>query len=91
MIDKNGIRYFISFMIISNVKKYRKKRRLNKNLLAELCGVDRKTINRAEIIEPHITLRNAMSIAQVLQVPINKLFINKRIGTYDMLKMMEGK
>ena len=88
MINKSGIRYFISFMIISNVKKYREKRKLEKNQLAELCGVDRKTINRSETIEPHITLRNAMSISQVLQVPINKLFINKRIGTNDMLEML---
>lgn len=77
-------------MIISNLRKYRKKKKLDINQLAELCGINRKTIRRAETDEPHITLQNAMSIAKVLQVPINKLFVNKNIGTYDMLKMLEG-
>ena len=75
-------------MIISNVKKYRIEKKLGISQLAELCGVNRKTISRAENNDPFITLQNAMNISQVLHISIDKLFINKKIGINDMIEML---
>lgn len=57
----------------AQVREFRKARRLTQQQLAELAGIDRKTINRIENTRYSPTLTNVFAIADALEVPANRL------------------
>lgn len=57
-----------------NVQKYRKKRNLSQEKLAELAGVHRTYIGMIERAEKNITLCNIEKIAKALNIEIKELF-----------------
>lgn len=60
---------------ISHLKKYRKKMNLSQAELAEKVGVRRETISLLEKSKYNPSLKLAMSIAAVLCVTVEELFI----------------
>ncbi len=56
-----------------NVQKYRKKRGISQEKLAEIAGVHRTYVGMIERAEKNITLRNIEKIAKALDVKIKDL------------------
>lgn len=59
----------------SNLKKYRQLKELTQEQLGELVGVRRETIMRLEAGRYNPSLKLAIHISRVVEVPIEKLFI----------------
>lgn len=60
---------------ISNLKEFRIKADLTQEELASIVGVCRETIGRLENAQYNPSLKLAIDISNVVQVPIQKLFI----------------
>lgn len=60
---------------VCNLKKYRQLKELTQEQLAELVGVRRETIMRLEAGKYNPSLKLAIDIARIVEVPIDKLFI----------------
>ncbi|OPZ31916.1 MAG: HTH-type transcriptional regulator SinR [Bacteroidetes bacterium ADurb.BinA174] len=56
-----------------NVQKYRKKKGISQEKLAEIAGVHRTYVGMIERAEKNITLRNMEKIAKALDVKIKDL------------------
>jgi transcriptional regulator with XRE-family HTH domain len=56
-----------------NVQKYRKKKEISQEKLAEIAGVHRTYVGMIERAEKNITLRNMEKIANALSVKIKDL------------------
>lgn len=63
---------------ISYLKNYRKKKKLSQKQLASIVGVRRETIGLLEKGAYNPSLRLAMSIAAVLCVTVEELFVFTR-------------
>ena len=62
-----------------NVQKYRKKKEISQEKLAEIAGVHRTYVGMIERAEKNITLRNMEKIANALNVKIKDL-LEKQYG-----------
>ena len=58
-----------------NVRKYRQKRHLSQEELANLCNLHRTYISSLECYNRSISLTNIQKIADALQIETYKLFI----------------
>lgn len=61
----------------SNVKKYRNKKGLSQERLAEKCGLHRTYISSIECFKRSISLENIQRIADALEIDTFKLFIDE--------------
>lgn len=61
-----------------NVKKYRNKRGLSQEALAEKSGLHRTYISSIECFNRSISLKNIQLIANALEVDVYKLFIENK-------------
>lgn len=62
---------------ICNLKKYRQLKELTQEQLAEIVGVRRETIMRLEAGKYNPSLKLAIDISRVVDVPIEEIFIFK--------------
>lgn len=60
----------------TNVRKYRTQRGFSQEKFAELCGLHRTYISDIERFQRSISLENVQRIADALNVPTYKLFID---------------
>lgn len=60
---------------ICNLKKYRQLKELTQEQLAEKVGVRRETIMRLEKAQYNPSLKLAVDISRVLDVPIEEIFV----------------
>lgn len=60
---------------ICNLKKYRVLKNLTQEQLAQLVDVRRETIIRLEKAQYNPSLRLAITISRVVEVPIEELFV----------------
>ena len=60
---------------ICNLKKYRLLKDLTQEELAQIVGVRRETIMRLEAAKYNPSLKLAIDISKVVEVPIEKLFL----------------
>lgn len=60
-----------------NLKKYRQMKNLTQEQLAEKVGVRRETIMRLEKAQYNPSLKLAIDISRVVEIPIEELFIFK--------------
>lgn len=60
----------------SNVRKYRLEAKLSQEKFAEICGLHRTYISDIECFRRSISLDNIQKIADALNVPTYKLFID---------------
>lgn len=58
----------------SNVKKYRQKRGISQEKLAELCELHRTYISDIECFRRNISLNNIQKVADALKIEPYKLF-----------------
>lgn len=61
-------------MMITKIKEYRAKNNMKQEELAQLIGVRRETIVHLENGRYNPSLKMAMDIAKVFQVPVEELF-----------------
>lgn len=61
-------------MLVTRMHEYRKKMNLKQSDLAELVGVRRETIGKLENGKYNPSLKLAMDIAKVFQVPVEEVF-----------------
>lgn len=59
----------------NNIKKFRKAKKLSQAELAKLCDVSRQTINAIENDKYDPTLKLAMTLAKVLNITVEEVFI----------------
>lgn len=64
----------------NKIKEFREKKDLSQGKLAELCNVSRQTINAIENNKYDPSLQLAFSIARVLGVSIEELFMFSKSG-----------
>lgn len=57
----------------SNIKKYRKAKKLSQNTLAEMVDLSREHLACVEIGKEYISLRKLFIISDILEVPIKEL------------------
>ena len=62
----------------NNVKKYRQSIGLSQEKLAEMCGLHRTYISDIERAQRSISLNNIQKIANALNIPTYKLFIEDK-------------
>lgn len=60
---------------ICNLKKYRQLKELTQEQLADIVGVRRETIMRLEAGKYNPSLKLAIDISKVVDVPIEEIFI----------------
>lgn len=60
-----------------NVKKYRKEKKLSQEEFASIAGLHRTYISAVERRRRSISLENIQKIADALEVPTYKLFIDE--------------
>lgn len=60
----------------SNVRKYRLEAKLSQEKFAEICGLHRTYISDIECFRRSISLDNIQKIADALNVPTYKLFMD---------------
>lgn len=61
-----------------NVKKYRERKGISQEKLAELCGLHRTYISDVERCKRSISLKNIERIAIALNVEIYELFLEQK-------------
>ena len=57
-----------------NVSYYRRKRGLTQGQLAELLNIERNHVSNVELAKPGVSLDVIFRIADVLEVPVHRLF-----------------
>ena len=67
--------YMRNSELAQNIKFYRKNKKLSQFELAELAGINEKTVTRAESGKIYIKLQVLYKIAKALNIPIYRLFI----------------
>ena len=60
---------------ICNLKKYRQLKELTQEQLAEMVGVRRETIMRLEAGKYNPSLKLAIDISRIVEIPIEDIFI----------------
>ncbi len=58
----------------ANVFYYRRKRELTQEQLAELLGIERNHVSNVELAKAGVSLDVIFRMADVLEVPVHKLF-----------------
>lgn len=61
----------------SNVRKYRMKKNISQEKLAEQCGLHRTYISDVECFRRSISLGNIQKIANALEIEVYKLFLEE--------------
>ena len=61
----------------SNVRKYRTAKGISQEKFAELCGLHRTYISDIECFRRSISLDNIQKIADALEIPTFKLFVDE--------------
>lgn len=61
----------------TNVRKYRIKKKLSQEKLAELCGLHRTYISDIECFRRSISLDNIQKIANALEIETFRLFLEE--------------
>ena len=61
----------------SNVRKYRAAKGISQEKFAELCGLHRTYISDIECFRRSISLDNIQKIADALEIPTFKLFVDE--------------
>ena len=61
----------------TNVRKYRKQKKVSQEKFAELCGLHRTYISDIECFRRSISLDNIQKIANALEIETYKLFVEE--------------
>lgn len=68
------------------LKKYRLSKELTQEQLGEMVGVRRETIMRLEAGKYNPSLKLAINISRIVEVPIEKLFVFDWYSYYPVIK-----
>lgn len=60
----------------TNIRKYRLKKGITQEKLSELLEANSKFIGHVERVERFISLKKLIALSKILDVPMNKFFIN---------------
>lgn len=80
----------IQRILLTNIKKYRSRRKYSQMKLAELCGVSTSYIGEIEIGRKYPSAKTLEKIVKALDVKPYKLFIAENdVDDYDMEGLLE--